>query len=80
VAASESGLIELSAPGEPLHRLARDVRDRFEVAIVMQQGRAVYLGNRCDQEVDRCRAPMLAPLRERRLNPCRRALAAIVKT
>jgi hypothetical protein len=45
----------------------------------MEERRAVHLGDRCDQEVDRCRASMLAPLREGRMNARDGAFATVVK-
>jgi len=50
------------------------------VTVVMEEGCAIHLGDRCDKKVDRSRAPVLAPLREGRLNTRRGAFATIVKT
>ena len=45
----------------------------------MEERRAVHLGNRCDEEIGRCRAPVLAPLGESLLNTRGGVFAAIVK-
>ena len=46
----------------------------------MEEGRPVHLRDRRDQEVDRRRAAVLAPLGEGSLNTRRGTFATIVKT
>jgi hypothetical protein len=49
--------------------LAGHARDRVEVTIVVEEGRAVHFGDRCDEEVD-WRGPAVLPsARERGLSP-----------
>jgi hypothetical protein len=64
---------------QPLHRLTGHAGDRVEMTVVMKERCAVHLGHRCDQDVERCRASMLAPLREGRLNTRGGAFATVVK-
>ena len=75
----EGPSVEAAASRQPFHRLARHARDRVEVAVVVEEGRAVHLRDCRDQEVDRRRAPVLAPLRKSRLNTRRGAFATIVE-
>jgi len=70
--------VEASASCEPLHRLARDAGDRVEVAIVMEENGVVHFGDRCDQEIDRARPAVLAPLGEGSLSPRCDALRTLV--
>lgn len=72
-------LVEASSSREPLHRLAGHACDGVEVPVVMKDRRAVHFGDRCDEQIRRRRAAMLAPLRKSLLNTRCGAFAAIVK-
>ena len=70
--------VEASASCEPLHRLAGHPRDRVEVAIVVEEHRVVHFSDCCDQEIDRARPAVLAPLGEGSLSPRCDALRTLV--
>ena len=74
----EAPSVEAAASRQPFHRLARHARDRVEVAVVVEEGRAVHLRDCRDQEVDRRRAAVLAPLGESSLSPRREALRTLI--
>jgi len=65
----EDSSVETPATRQPLHRLASDAGDRVEVPVVVEESRAVHLGDCCDEEIDRSRATVLA-------SPCERCLCS----
>ena len=59
--------VEGAATGEPLGRLAGDAGDRVEVAVVMEENEPVRCGQCCNENINRGRASVSAPLGQARL-------------
>ena len=59
---------------QPLGRLAGDADDLIEVSIVVEEDRVVSLGDGRDQEIDRCRAAVVAASCQRGLRLYRKRL------